>query len=388
MSRSSRIVTSLAAIGQREWEGLDHADNPFLSYPFLHALEASGSVCEETGWQPNHLCLYESDRLVAAAPTWLKSHSHGEFVFDWAWADAYQRHGLPYYPKLLTAVPYSPVPGPRLLVQRGRADAAVLREELVGLALAECERLGLSSWHCNFVAPNDEAALGHPGLLPRCDWQFHWFNRGYRSFDEFLSRLQGKKRKNMLRDRRLVQEAGVTLRHKSGAELSEADLDFIHACYEQTFLEYGNHPALNRAFFGRFAAEKPHALLAVIARREGRDMAMSLFLVGGGRLYGRYWGCLEHVPGLHFEAAYHQGIEYCIANGLAVFEPGAQGEHKISRGFEPVRTGSYHHVRHPVFRAAIGDFLQREKVSLDRYQEELALHSPYREPEADARPAQ
>ncbi|HLF30116.1 MAG TPA: GNAT family N-acetyltransferase [Xanthomonadales bacterium] len=381
MKRDPRIVTDLSTISQQDWDALDHGDNPFLARGFLHALEASGSVTAETGWQPHHLCLYEGARLVAVAPSYLKTHSHGEFVFDWAWADAYQRHGRNYYPKLLTAVPYSPVPGPRLLVQRDHPETATLRRALIKLALAQCEQLDLSSWHCNFVAASDLAALQQADLLARGDWQFHWFNRGYRSFHEFLAQLRAKKRKNMLRDRRLVEQAGIRFVHKGGAELDASDLDFIFACYQQTFLEHGNHPALNRAFFVHLLAELPQSVLAVLARRDGRNIAMSLFLLGGGRLYGRYWGCMEHIPGLHFEAAYHQGIEYCIANGLDVFEPGAQGEHKLSRGFVPVPTHSFHHVRDLDFRTAIGNFLQREHVWLDQYSELLAAHPPYREEE-------
>ncbi len=378
MTRTTRIVTDIAAIGARDWEALDHHDNPFLSQAFLHALEASGSVSEASGWQPHHLCLFENEHLVGLAPSYLKSHSHGEFVFDWAWADAYQRYGRKYYPKLLTAVPYSPVSGPRLLVQRDHPQGPLLRKELVHLAQTECEALGLSSWHCNFISEPDIKALQQTPLLARSDWQFHWFNQGYRSFDNFLATLRSKKRKNIRRDRRLVEQAGIRFVHKTGAQLGPPELEFIYACYQRTFFEHGNHPALNRAFFTRLAAQCPQALLAVLALRGEQPLAMSLFLLGGGRLYGRYWGCVEHVPGLHFEAAYHQGIEYCIAHGLQVFEPGAQGEHKISRGFTPVRTHSFHLVRDPAFHAAIAEFLQKEHVWLERYRQQLTAHEPFR----------
>ncbi len=378
VTRAAKIVTDIAAVDPRQWEQLDHEDNPFLSLAFLQALETSGSVTAATGWQPHHLCLYEGDRLVAFAPSYLKSHSHGEFVFDWAWADAYQRHGKTYYPKLLTAVPYSPVSGPRLLVCRDHPQAAALRMELVDLARSQCEALGLSSWHCNFINESDFQTLQNESLLARSDWQFHWFNQGYQSFDDFLATLRSKKRKNIRRDRRLVMQSGIRFVHKSGAEMSPADLEFIHACYQQTFFEHGNHPALTHAFFTRLAAQSPQSLLAVLALRGEEPLAMSLFLVGGGRLYGRYWGCIEQVPGLHFETTYHQGIEYCIAHGLQVFEPGAQGEHKISRGFTPVRTHSFHLVRDPAYRAAIADFLQKEKLWLEQYRQELTAHEPFR----------
>ena len=254
----------------------------------------------------------------------------------------------------------------------------MLRGELVKLAQEQCEALDLSTWHCNFVDESDQGALRQETLLERCDWQFHWFNRGYRSFEDFLGTLRSKKRKNIRRDRRLVTEAGVHFVHRTGAELSAAELAFIYACYQQTFLEHGNHPALAKGFFERLAADRPHALLAVIALRGVTPLAMSLYLVGGGRLYGRYWGCVEKIPGLHFEAAYHQGIEYCISNRIEVFEPGAQGEHKISRGFEPVRTRSFHLVRDPAFRAAIREYLHKERGWLDEYGRELRAHQPFR----------
>ena len=378
MKRQPRIVRDIAKLAAEDLAALDHRDHPFLSHAFLHALESSGCVTAQTGWQVHHLCLFENDSLVAFAPSYLKSHSHGEFVFDWAWADAYQRHNRRYYPKLLTAVPYSPIPGPRLLVRRDHPYPEQLREELVALAVAQCEELDLSSWHCNFIDDNDVLALETTDLLPRGDWQFHWFNRGYGGFEDFVASLRSKKRKNLLRDRRLVTEAGVRFVHKSGADLNSADLDFLHACYQQTFLEHGNHPALNRDFFGRLAKDMPDQVLAVFAMRDEEPLAMSFFLVGGGRLYGRYWGCMEYVPGLHFETAYHQGIEYCISHKVSVFEPGAQGEHKISRGFTPIKTHSFHLVRDPLFRAAIANYLQSEKEWMQDYRRQLAEHDPFR----------
>jgi hypothetical protein len=353
-----------------------------VSYEFLAALESSGSVCAATGWQPHHLAVYENDVLLAFAPSYLKSHSHGEFVFDWAWADAYHRHNRAYYPKLLTAVPYSPVPGPRLLVRRNDPRGPDLRRELVHLALAECERLKLSSWHCNFVLEADAAALQLEPLLARNDWQFHWSNRGYRTFDEFLAQLRSKKRKNIKRDRRLVQDAGIRFAFRSGSELSQGELEFVCACYQATFLEHGNHPALNDAFFARLAQDLAGNVLVVLALRGDEAIAMSWCMVGGGRLYGRYWGCMEPVPGLHFETCYYQGIDYCITHGVAVFEPGAQGEHKISRGFIPVATHSFHHVRDPVFRQAIANYLQKEHEWMEHYRQKLEDLEPFRAPVA------
>lgn len=397
MPREARVIKDLgpgptAGSGQtrepdwqKHWAALNHAGQPFLSLAFLRALHQSGSVDSSSGWQAHHLALFENDELVAFAPTYLKAHSHGEFVFDFSWADAYQRHGLAYYPKLLTAVPYSPISGGRLLVKTGHPQAAELRQELIAFALQQCEQFGFSSWHCNFVADEDLPALLEQSndasdigpLLPRFDWQFHWHNQGFGSFEDFLRTLRSKKRKNMLRDRRLVRDAGICFRRLSGHELDEQAVDFIFACYQRTFLLHGNHPALNREFFALLVRDMPEAVLAVFALRDEQPIAMSFFLQGGGRLYGRYWGCLEDLPGLHFETAYHQGIEHCIATGLQVFEPGAQGEHKISRGFSPVKTQSFHFICDPRFSEAIARFLKQEAEWLQDYQQRLQALLPF-----------
>lgn len=373
-----RVVDNFGAVSAAAWDRLDHEDNPFLSHAFLSALEESGSVCPEAGWHPQHLALYRGDELLAFAPTYIKTNSHGEFVFDWSWADAYRRNGLPYYPKLLTAVPYSPVTGPRLLVKRGHPEAVHLKRALAGLAAEYCERRDFSSWHCNFTRREDSEVLASTELLQRGDWQFHWFNRGYADFDDFLGQLRSRKRKNIHKERRQVEDAGIVFDWRRGGELTEAERDFVHRCYINTFRAYGNLPALNRDFFDRAAASLGDRLRVAIARRDGDAVAMSLFLAGGGRLYGRYWGCVEEIPGLHFEAAYYQGIEHCIREGLEVFEPGAQGEHKISRGFVPVKTRSFHLVRDERFRGAIAQYLERESGWLDKYRGELAAHEPFR----------
>ncbi len=373
-----RIITDFSRIDERDWNQLDHGDNPFLAYAFLYALEASASISAESGWQPHHLGLYQGDHLVAFAPTYIKSHSHGEFVFDWAWAAAYQRHRLPYYPKLLTAIPYSPVTGPRLLVKTGLPDPDLLRQSLVELAIDECSKWNFSSWHCNFCNDIDSAALDNEPLLARRDWQYHWFNQDYHSFDDFLGQLRSRKRKNIRRERRQVSEAGIRFEWKNGAELSRQDHEFVYRCYQNTFMAYGNHPALQLGFFRNIAKNMPDRVHVLLALRDDQPLAMSYFLSGGGRLYGRYWGCIEEVPGLHFEAAYYQGIEFCIKHSIRVFESGAQGQHKISRGFVPSETRSFHLVRNEAFRAAIADFLSRENHGLDEYRVQLALHDPFR----------
>ena len=378
MDTTPRIITDLSTIDKRDWAQLDHEDNPFLSLSFLRALEASGSVSPASGWQPHHLAIFQEERLAAFAPTYVKTHSHGEFVFDWAWADAYHRNGLDYYPKMLTAIPYSPVSGPRLLSSEASADSPALRKMLLQLAVDECHQGEYSSWHCNFTRQADEAALAQANLLKRQDLQFHWFNRGYQSFEEFLQQLRSRKRKNIRRERRQVQEAGIQFEWKTGQDLTGEDLDFLYRCYCNTFRAHGNHAALQPEFFQMLADGLGDRMHMSIASRQQKPLAMSMFLSGGGRLYGRYWGCMEEVPGLHFEAAYYQGIEHCIKHGIDVFESGAQGEHKISRGFVPVPTASYHLIRHEAFRAAIDDYLQRESDWHDRYRDELSEHDPYR----------
>lgn len=373
-----RVFERFDALGETDWEGLDHDCNPFLTPAFLGELEATGSIGPASGWHPHHLALYESNRLVAFAPTYRKWNSRGEFVFDWSWADAYHRHGLSYYPKLLTAVPWTPVSGPRLLTQRDHPDRPALRRRLVDLALAECRRLGLSSWHCNFVRATDRDALQHRELLQRRDWQFHWQNRGYADFDAFLADLRSRKRKNIRRERRRVSEGGFRFQWQAGDDLDAADLAFVHRCYTDTFHNYGQQPALTPGFFEAIAARLGAALQVVFARRNGRRVAMALFLNGGGRLYGRYWGAVESYPELHFEMAYYQGVEHCIRNGIEVFESGAQGEHKIARGFLPSQTHSAHFIAEPMFRKAIAAYLRQEDAWLEDYREQLAAHEPFR----------
>lgn len=381
MALSARIIDDFSSIEERSWARLDSQDNPFLSWAFLAALEQSGSVTPEAGWQPHHLALYDDDCLIAFAPGYIKGHSHGEFVFDWAWADAYRRHGVPYYPKLLTAIPWSPVTGPRLLTAQDRPDGEDLRQKLIDLALAEVERLQLSSWHCNFTTLDEDKVLSEQDLLPRSDTQFHWFNREYADFDDFLADLRSRKRKQIRRERRQVQQAGIEFDWRSGQELSEEQLDFVYQCYTHTFLAHGNHAALQPEFFTLLCKYLPDGIQVALARRGDDLIGMSLFLEGGGRLYGRYWGCVEQVSGLHFEAAYYQGIEHCIRRGIDVFESGAQGEHKLSRGFVPTDTRSYHHIEHAGFRDAIAKHLEQEHGWVDEYRNSVQNHIPFRQDE-------
>jgi|SRR5579884_585954 predicted N-acyltransferase len=371
-----RFHASLEEIPAADWNALLPSDNPFLDHAFLCGLERHGCVRREFGWVPHHLALYRDDRLVAAAPLYRKFNSHGEYVFDWHWADAYVRHGLAYYPKLLCGVPYSPVTGPRLLT--GTADDGTLRRALTAALDAELERGGFSSAHVNFIDEADAAALAAAGWLARHDWQFHWQRQpGWRDFADFLDALNAKKRKNLRQERARVARAGVRCEILHGNEIGEEDWRRLHRYYRATFHDKGNTPTLTLAFFRHLGAAMPQRVLGVFARRGADTIAGALLLRSRDTLYGRYWGCDEPVPGLHFEVCYYQGIEYCLRHGLSRFEPGAQGEHKLARGFLPAPTRSAHHLADARFRAAVGEALAREARLLERHHAELLRHSPY-----------
>lgn len=373
----ARFHATLDEIDASAWNALLPDDHPFVDHAFLSGLEQHGCIVPRQGWQPYHLGLYDDDRLVAAAPLYLKGNSHGEFVFDWSWASAYARNGLDYYPKLLCAVPYSPVTGPRLLVGRGD-DADALRRTLIAVIRGETDRLGLSSAHLNFATGADVSAFDGSGWLARFDWQFHWQNQGWRDFDGFLAALNHKKRKNIRQERARVVRAGVVCETRHGDELDAGEWQALHDFYLATFDDKGNFPALTLDFFRHLGRTMPRRVVAVLCRREGRLIAGAFLLRSATTLYGRYWGCSENVEGLHFEACYYQGIEYCLREGLEHFEPGAQGEHKLARGFLPVRTDSFHWIADPRFRAAISDALAREARMLHDYRDELLEHAPYR----------
>jgi predicted N-acyltransferase len=373
----ARFHATLDEIEADAWNALLPDDNPFVDHAFLAGLERHGCVHPAHGWQPYHLGLYDEDEcLVAAAPLYLKGNSHGEFVFDWSWAAAYERHGLSYYPKLLCAVPYSPVTGPRLLI--GDApNAAALRATLIATMRNEARRLGLSSAHLNFASNDDVAAFETGDWLPRFDWQFQWRNEGWRDFDDFLASLSHKKRKNIRSERRHAAEAGASCEIRHGDELDDAEWRALHGFYLSTFDDKGNFPALTLDFFRHLGRAMPRRVIAVLCRRNARLVAGALLLRSSTTLYGRYWGSTGHVEGLHFEACYYQGIEYCLREGLSRFEPGAQGEHKLARGFLPTATHSFHWIADRRFREAIADALARERRALLEYGEDLAEHSPY-----------
>ncbi|MBA3930499.1 putative N-acyltransferase [Pseudoxanthomonas japonensis] len=368
-----RFLASLTNVLPSVWDALHCGGNPFVSHAFLQGLEAHGCLREEWGWTPHHATLWSAGQLVAAAPGYLKDNSHGEFVFDHAWAHAYAQHGLDYYPKWLGAVPYSPVSGPRLLA---RDDAA--RDALLAAIQEEAGRLDLSSAHINFPLSEEDAAFPR-AWLPRIDVQYHWRNPGHwRDVDGFLADFDHKHRKNIRQERAKVQRAGVSFRIVHGDEASEADLQAMFGFYLQTFHDYGNSPALTLAFLRHLALAMPRNLVMFLADHEGRTVAGALCLRGGDTLYGRYWGATSSIPGLHFETCYYQGIDYCLREGLSVFEPGAQGEHKIARGFLPTFVHSRHWIAHADFSAALARWCEEEAAAVRRYARTLEAHTPFK----------
>ncbi|GGY68691.1 GNAT family N-acetyltransferase [Pseudoduganella albidiflava] len=379
MSFRTAVLSSLSQAGEAAWNALlaqqdpGRAPNPFLSYAFLHALHESGSASEKTGWQPQYLALWDGDELAAAMPLYVKSHSYGEYVFDWAWADAYHRNGVEYYPKLLSAIPFTPVTGSRLMARTEEARAA-----LVALLSEQQEGSGVSSTHVLYPPQAQADTLRDAGFLLRSGVQFHWLNEHYADFDAFLASLEHKKRKNIRAERRKVREAGVTMRRVRGVDATDADWRFFHRCYRNTYAEHHSSPYLNLDFFQRIGAAMPHNILLVIAERDGRPIASSLLIHTEDTLYGRYWGALEHVPCLHFETAYYQPLEFCIEQGIATFEGGAQGEHKMARGFLPTRTWSAHWLAHPAFADAVERFLERESGGIEAYMDELNERNPFK----------
>jgi predicted N-acyltransferase len=406
----TRVFSSPAQIDATQWNALlalEPDGSPFLQHAYLLAMHESGCARHPAGWQAQFLTLWHGDTLHAACPLYLKNHSYGEYVFDWAWANAYAQHGLDYYPKALVAVPFTPVPGARLLARDAPARAA-----LVEALIQHTRDEHLSSLHLLFVQPHDVKACETAGMLLRHTVQFHWNNvaptlpaargslppegagpalgrpggeavavavaRPFTDFEDFLASLVQDKRKKIRQERRKVAEAGVSFRHAEGADISVADWEFFYRCYERTYLEHGNAPYLNRLFFERMARDMPQNWLMFIAERNGERIASSLIALDTSRqvAYGRYWGALERVDCLHFEACYYQPLAWCIANGVARFEGGAQGEQKMARALLPVRTTSAHWLAHPSFADAVERFLEREGQGIDQYLTHLSSRSP------------
>lgn len=375
-----KIIQRLSEVEPAAWNRLIGTDNPFLRYEFLHGLETHDCIYPGNGWQPFHLLLQEGEQLLAAAPAYLKGHSWGEFVFDFSWADAHSQRGLAYYPKLIFGVPYSPVTGARVLVAPGQA-AATATTALAQAARQILPEHGLSSAHWLFPQNDQARHLAASGYLLRSGCQFHWENQGYRDFADFLAALSSKKRKNLRQERRRVQEAGVEFDWLQGPDISDADWLAFEHFYRDTFLAHGNIPILNTAFFRHIGRSLGDRVLLVLAKQRQQVIAGALFLRSSDTLYGRYWGSSVELSGLHFETCYYQGIEYCIQHGLQRFEPGAQGEHKVARGFLPSRTHSAHWIEDSVLRQTIANFLAREEPHIAAYMEHMRAQSPFRQVE-------
>jgi uncharacterized protein len=375
------IVETLAGIDPQQWNELAAGD-PCLSYEFLHAMHESGSACQRSGWEPNYLVARGGGRLVGAMPRYLKHHSYGEYVFDWAWADAYVRHGLEYYPKWLCALPFTPTTGKRVLALNDAVELELLK------AFDRESRL-INSAHVLFPSAREGLALKELGYIERHGVQFHWHNRGYASFDDFLSALSKDKRKKIKQERRYALDSGVQITHRVGSDISEADWDFFYRCYVQTYREHHSSPYLTRKFFAMLSESAPQSCLLTLAHLSGKPVAASFCLLGSPdqqnalgqrqrRMYGRYWGAVIHIPHLHFELCYYAPMQFAIENGIDVFEGGAQGEHKLSRGFDAVATRSYHWLSHPAFYEAVQAHVEREANAIGEYQRDLKERSAYR----------
>ena len=374
-----KVFDSLASIPAGEWDSLT-GDNPTLRHAFLQSMIDAGCTTARTGWLPQFLTLWRQaddgdgrEKLCGAVPLYVKGHSYGEYVFDWAWAEAYRRNGLDYYPKLLAAVPFTPCTGARLMASTA-ADRKILVDGLLSLA----RQSDVSSLHVLFPEAAEHRLLTDAGMMPRASIQFHWRNNDYRNIDDFLATMNHDKRKKLKQERRKVVEAGIVFRRLVGDEIRPADWDFFAKCYIHTYQAHFSTPYLNREFFGLIGERMPENILLIIAERDGRPIASALNLWSATTLYGRYWGGLEFHSGLHFETCYYQALEFCIERGILIFEGGAQGEHKLARGFLPVKCHSAHWLREPRFARAVEDFLERETGGIEQYVNELDDSSPFK----------
>ena len=371
-SERIQILERLADVDPIAWNALA-GNNPFLRYEFLNNLETTGCVCAETGWEPRHVLLWREEQLAGAMPLYLKHHSYGEYIFDWAWADAYQRHGLNFYPKLSSAIPFTPVSGARLL-----SDNPADREKLFNAAMTLAKKLQVSSLHILYPTHDQAYELKRHGLILRNSTQFHWCNEEYDSFDAFLARMNQEKRKKIKQERRKIAEQNIRFETLEGSAISREDWQFFDRCYRTTYQQHHSTPYLNLQFFLRLSSDMPESIVMFKAMLDDRPIAASLSLKNEERLFGRYWGSEIYVPGLHFETCYYQGIAYCIEHELKIFEGGVQGEHKLARGLLPVETYSNHWLAHPEFSAAIANFIERESKNVERYIDDLNSAAPYK----------
>lgn len=373
------FIASVEALGDSDWSAVCGEDYPFLRYAFLHALESTGCVNGNSAWQSHHAVIREGECIIGILPLYQKYDSYGEYVFDWSWADAYFRHGLNYYPKLLSAIPYTPATGPRLCLQPD-IDRHQAWAFLVKGIQQEAKRLAASSWHCLFPVEEESQLLDELGARQRLGCQYHWLNQGYESFEDFLSTFSSRKRKNLNKERRRVAEQGIQLTRKGGADITAEEWRQFYLFYQLTYLKRsGRKGYLNQDFFAALASQMPDQILMVLAHHDSELVAAALFFEGSDTLYGRYWGCREEFDFLHFEACYYQGIEYAIERGLHRFDPGAQGEHKIQRGFTPLLTWSNHWIALPPFAEAIDHFLQEEAPEVRAYLERAKTLLPFKQ---------
>lgn len=372
MTIEVNIATGFSQIKAQEWDGLTDG-SPLLSHRFFSALEDTLCVGEGTGWQSYPVTVHEQGKLIGAAPLYLKQHSYGEYVFDWAWANAYEQNGLNYYPKLLVAIPFTPISGPRLLSQRQEVQRLLAR-----IVQQQMEQNALSSSHILFPDAASAEALQAEGWMQRDGVQFRWENEGFRDFSEFIAQLSHDKRKKIKQERKKILSAGVVCRRLQGRDIQPADWDFFYECYVNTYHEHRSSPYLTRAFFEQIGHTLPEHLLLIIAELDGKPIASALNLYDDDTLYGRYWGALSYIPGLHFELCYYQAQEFCLENNIRFFEGGAQGEHKLARGFMPRPTCSFHRIANPEFESAIRRFVAMEASNMQQYQDELEERAPYR----------
>jgi len=364
------FFNSIDRITTHDWQTLNNSSCPFLGYDFFNALEKSQSVSVKQGWQPHHLVTTFNDEVTAVMPMYLKSHSWGEYVFDWDWADAFKRNGIDYYPKLVATIPFTPVSSDKLLSSHLKIN------DLFEPLIEHCQQENINSWHILYCA---EIKTDLPeDIYQRNTVQFHWFNRDYKTFDDYLSNFTSRKRKNTRKERLSVIDQNIKIRQLKNNDITQQDLDFFYLTYQLTYLKRGHQPHLSYEFFKQLLASMTDNLLLMIASNEQEDIACALFFYDDSQLYGRYWGCTKKVNNLHFELCYYRGIEFCIQNNLQSFNPGTQGEHKIQRGFEPVLTHSYHWIKHPPFKEAIKSFCQQEQAHMLTYQQQCQQLLPFK----------
>ena len=378
MTLEIKTVESLHDVKASEWNAIAGNSFPFIQYEFLIALENNGAVGKEFGWLTHFFLAYKENKLVGAVPIYIKFNSYGEFVFDWAWADAYQQNGLRYYPKLVSSIPYTPATGPRILVDKNE-NHKTIADALIQSILTFSQQSQVSSFHCLFTNEQDtEYFKNNDQFMMRLGCQFHWSNKNYDSFEHYLEQLTSKKRKQIKRERRLVKEQDISFEILNGSQAQDHHWDIYHRFYESTFERKSGMPTLSKDFFKEIATTMPESIVLVLAIHQGEYVASAFNLKGTDTLYGRHWGCSEEFDNLHFEACYYQGLEYCINNKLKHFEPGAQGEHKIARGFMPTQTWSAHWIAHPQFNQSIKNFLKHETSGMLDYIEDLNGHSPFK----------